>query len=932
MSEGRKFTSWQGQDLSPEYDFTDPTSDVHVIWEEVEVGGRAWKGEADIGTIPLRDERGVTGNELNLPAGLTRVSLAAHNRWAWTEQHGSNTVARGWIGPKDYMRDLEGGLRADRYREVRMSVLDANEQLKGIIVDENRGPETDVAFVEHIRSTYLDGSPDPTRVIADTWISSSNTVMLPSRRVYGDPRSVLAEAAAFANKEMFVTSDEEMFYDGWDSTAYQAGIRISDRREEWDTEAVCSPGPTAEVTGSDDHAASSQTTSMACTVPSGTGALYFAYLCRGSGFTVTGAAYSKDGDASNTQVMTLIGSIESDDPTSDTDTEALYIFRLVNPAPSTAGSPSVGVGGRVSGSTFGAALGYWTVDSTAEPTVVMAKGQGTSSTVTPAAAAGDLVLDCVGWRIWSLGNDSEDPTVTASQTEDWGRAFNGSAGQSDMAWGGGNKVGAGARTWSWTSSRYWVAAAITIPSDAPSDVATFPPIWDIGPAATEDGQQLLSGLRMYYGSGSNTYVYVTSPTTVNQYGHYEESMYAPESVTTAAAATTLAQSVLSRRRFEDRTINVSVGPLSEKQVGCVKYGQLINIKARAIAFADDQFFRGRIRQLRWTTPVPGMFFAHMQIERPIKELPYGVGNRAGSEAVTAHVLQGSNAHPEFVQRGILTSPGDIPYRGASDWTRLPIGASNTHLISDGTAPKWAVDSGGSGGGGGTGLTVPNLLNSEKASADTPDDDFDGTSLDAKWNVVDGSSGTVSLLPGSGGIYQVGARDGWLSMAVGTSSGDSVQLRQDYTLPDGSCMVLPIGFAVDNAAALANNEIQAGLCVNDNDSGPFSGTAGQTSSIMWDTEASGYRIIAWDGSTASGGLGTIVFRTAYFRISRSGLNYDMFVSTDGYDWTYIGRKTMGTAANNVWIFANCAATMANRIVIGVPWIRLGSALALDPWPL
>jgi hypothetical protein len=237
--------------------------------------------------------------------------------------------------------------------------------------------------------------------------------------------------------------------------------------------------------------------------------------------------------------------------------------------------------------------------------------------------------------------------------------------------------------------------------------------------------------------------------------------------------------------------------------------------------------------------------------------------------------------------------------------------------------------------GGGGVAVPDLLSSLKASADTPDDEFPGTSLDAKWTVVDGSAGAVSLLAGSGaGVYEVGERAGWLHMQVGTASGDSVRLRQDYTLPDGQCMVLPMGFAFDVAAAsLANNEIQAGLCLNDNDTGPFSGAAGQTAALMWDTEASGYRIIGWDGSSVIGNqVATVVFRTAYFRISRTGLAYDIFLSMDGFDWSYLGRKTMGSAANNVWIFADCAATMSNRVVIGTPWIRQGSALTIDPWPI
>lgn len=47
-------------------------------------------------------------------------------------------------------------------------------------------------------------------------------------------------------------------------------------------------------------------------------------------------------------------------------------------------------------------------------------------------------------------------------------------------------------------------------------------------------------------------------------------------------------------------------------------------------------------------------------------------------------------HPQYVLRSILTTRGDLPYRGASDWTRLAIGTSGKFLKSDGTDPGWAT--------------------------------------------------------------------------------------------------------------------------------------------------------------------------------------------------------------------------------------------------
>lgn len=240
--------------------------------------------------------------------------------------------------------------------------------------------------------------------------------------------------------------------------------------------------------------------------------------------------------------------------------------------------------------------------------------------------------------------------------------------------------------------------------------------------------------------------------------------------------------------------------------------------------------------------------------------------------------------------------------------------------------------------GGT-IRVPDLLNSEKAASDTPDDDFPGNALDAKWTVVDGASSVLTLLKASGaGQYQVGLRASWLSMLLGTAANDSVELRQDYTLPDGACLVMAATMAWDKAAAPANNETWLGMGVNVNDTGPFSGTAAATAMVMIDTESGANfngRIIGWDGTAEIGSAptaGVITGGVVFMRIDRVGLVYHIFHSLDGFSWTYNGSKTFASAADNIWLFGRCVATMANRVIVGVPWIRQGTALALDPWPL
>lgn len=233
---------------------------------------------------------------------------------------------------------------------------------------------------------------------------------------------------------------------------------------------------------------------------------------------------------------------------------------------------------------------------------------------------------------------------------------------------------------------------------------------------------------------------------------------------------------------------------------------------------------------------------------------------------------------------------------------------------------------------------PSLLTSFKGSADTPDDDFPGTALDAKWTAADGSASTITLLKSSGaGIYQVGLIDSWLHMLVGVSSGDSVELRQDYTLPDGKCIVAPILVGPDNAGSsggISNNEFNVGIGVNSTDTPDHA--AGTYFTVMIDSQASAaMRLISWDGSTVFGTMpdSPAIGRAWFLRIDRVGLVYHAFAAplTMGYPaWEYLGSKTLGSAATNVWLYAQAAATSANRILVAVPWFRQGTALAVNPF--
>lgn len=191
----------------------------------------------------------------------------------------------------------------------------------------------------------------------------------------------------------------------------------------------------------------------------------------------------------------------------------------------------------------------------------------------------------------------------------------------------GDAIGGGSLFYDGNDSTAY-ACTFTI-SDRESEVraaptTTFPPIWNVGPASTEDGSELASHLRLFYGTGEDSYVTASSATVQNQYSHASETV-TDDTVTDAANAQSKANARLAHRQYEDKNYNVTIGPLTDAQVVLVKHGMTINIKARAIPDADDQLRLMRIVQCRYTTPIAGTWFAHLQLGRPWKMAPYGTG-------------------------------------------------------------------------------------------------------------------------------------------------------------------------------------------------------------------------------------------------------------------------------------------------------------------
>lgn len=235
------------------------------------------------------------------------------------------------------------------------------------------------------------------------------------------------------------------------------------------------------------------------------------------------------------------------------------------------------------------------------------------------------------------------------------------------------------------------------------------------------------------------------------------------------------------------------------------------------------------------------------------------------------------------------------------------------------------------------VVLGDFLNSVKSTADTPDDNFPTSTLDAKWTVVNGSSGTVSYLE-SGNVakYDLATRPGEMLIQVGSAATQQVHLRQDYTLPDGASIVAAITPAI-HFGAYTSDELQIGISLNNDDTTPFGTTALTFYAVEVDTLPDTQTVISGN----SGGTSTVTLAstqrtpaygdTIFLRISRAALFYFPAISYDGRSWAHFGGTSYASALTNVWIFARNAGTTGTPVPIqAVRWFRQGTN-GIDPWP-
>ena len=229
-------------------------------------------------------------------------------------------------------------------------------------------------------------------------------------------------------------------------------------------------------------------------------------------------------------------------------------------------------------------------------------------------------------------------------------------------------------------------------------------------------------------------------------------------------------------------------------------------------------------------------------------------------------------------------------------------------------------------------TVMDLLHSQKAAADTPDDEFDAATLDAKWTVVSGSLGTIDFLEaGDVAKYELDETHNKLMVQTGDLATNEVEMRQDWTLGDGESIVVAVSHGMElEGDTSSNNELNVGMSLNDADTGWDDGNYFR---LNWDVDATkGIGPMSYDGTTVvqSAAAEGLYYNLAFFRILRDGSNYHAFYSLDGFSWMRLGTAT-GTVYTNLWLFSTCGSTALNPPIPTsiFHWVRQG-ANTHHPW--
>ena len=153
-------------------------------------------------------------------------------------------------------------------------------------------------------------------------------------------------------------------------------------------------------------------------------------------------------------------------------------------------------------------------------------------------------------------------------------------------------------------------------------ILTLAPIM---PAAIYEGQELLSGGALRY--GTDKHVTETRPAVASVYDYWVEAVNESglDDEDTAEATERLAK-FLDVAQYEGRTYDMAA-MMTSQQLVKVKPGHMMQVRAKAIPDADDQFVTRRVAELRRAWLAPDRWMVMFKLDRPLRSGRRSPGSR-----------------------------------------------------------------------------------------------------------------------------------------------------------------------------------------------------------------------------------------------------------------------------------------------------------------